>query len=179
MADAAKKLPVATEPKPTEAAANDRGWMTLEGLRREIDRLFDDMNKGWHLPSWRSSFGADRFFPLQSAFSLAPATDFVEKPESYEISVELPGLDQKDIDVAFADGTLVIKGEKKEEREEKEKGRYLTERRYGAFQRSFRVPDGVDPDKVAATFAKGILTVTLPKTPEAQKPERKIAVKAA
>jgi HSP20 family protein len=178
MADA-PKLPVASEMKTGETSQSDRGWMPIEGLRREIDRLFDDVSKGWHMPSWRSTFGVDRFFPAPSVFPLAPAADVIEKPEAYEISVELPGMDQKDLDVAFADGALMIRGEKKEAREEKEKGRYVTERRYGAFQRSFRVPDGVDADKVAATFANGVLTVTLPKTPEAQKPERKIAVKAA
>ncbi|TIX36045.1 MAG: Hsp20 family protein, partial [Mesorhizobium sp.] len=74
---------------------------------------------------------------------------------------------------------LTIKGEKKEEKEEKDNDYYLSERRYGSFQRSFQLPEGVDADKIDATFAKGVLTVKLPKTAEAQKAEKKITVKAA
>ena len=102
-----------------------------------------------------------------------------EREGAYEISAELPGLDEKDVEVKLANGLLTIRGEKKEEREEKEKDYYLSERRYGAFTRSFQVPEGVDADKVEARFAKGVLTVTLPKTAEAQKQEKKIEVKAA
>ena len=75
--------------------------------------------------------------------------------------------------------TLTIKGEKKDEREEKQKDYHLSERRYGSFQRSFGVPDGVDADKIEAHFKNGVLTVTLPKRPEAQKSEKKIAIKTA
>jgi len=81
--------------------------------------------------------------------------------------------------VKFSDGVLTIKGEKQEEKEEKKKDYYLNERNYGSFQRTFQVPDGVDSDKIEASFKKGVLTVTLPKSAEAQKSEKKIAVKAA
>jgi HSP20 family protein len=74
---------------------------------------------------------------------------------------------------------LTIKGEKKEEKEEKQKDYYLSERRYGSFQRSFAVPEGVDTDKIEANFFKGLLTVKLPKTAEARRAEKKIAVKVA
>jgi HSP20 family protein len=73
---------------------------------------------------------------------------------------------------------LVLKGEKRQEREEKEKNRYLSERSYGAFQRSFALPDGIGRDKIAAEFSKGVLTLTLPKTPDARKQQKKIEVKA-
>jgi HSP20 family protein len=81
--------------------------------------------------------------------------------------------------VKFADGLLTIKGEKREEKEEKKKDFYLSERRFGSFQRSFQVPEGVDADKIVASFKDGVLTVTLPKSPEAQKKEKKIAIKKA
>jgi HSP20 family protein len=81
--------------------------------------------------------------------------------------------------VKFADGLLTIKGEKREEKEEKKKDFYLSERRFGCFQRSFQVPEGVDADKIVASFKDGVLTVTLPKSPEAQKKEKKIAIKKA
>ena len=108
-----------------------------------------------------------------------PAVDIAETDKAYEITAELPGMDEKNIEVKFADGVLTIKGEKKEEKEEKKKDYYLSERSYGSFQRSFQVPDGVDTDKIEATFKKGVLTVTLPKSAEAQKAAKKIDVKAA
>ena len=76
-------------------------------------------------------------------------------------------------------GNLTIKGEKQEEKEEKKKDYYLHERHFGSFERSFQVPDAVDADKIEASFKKGVLTVTFPKKAEAQKPEKKIDVKAA
>jgi HSP20 family protein len=79
--------------------------------------------------------------------------------------------------VKVARGTLTIKGAKHEEQEEKRKGYYVNERRSGSFERSFRLPEGVDADRIEANFKKGVLTVTLPKKPEAQDPERNIAVK--
>jgi HSP20 family protein len=94
-------------------------------------------------------------------------------------SAELPGMDEKDIEVKVSNGTLTIKGEKKEEKEERDKDFYLSERRYGSFARSFEVPAGVDPAHIEARFAKGVLTVTLPKSPEAKQNEKKIEVKAA
>jgi HSP20 family protein len=81
--------------------------------------------------------------------------------------------------VKFADGILTIKGEKQEEKEEKKKDYYLSERSYGSFQRSFQVPDSVDPDWIEASFKNGVLAVTLPKNAEAQKMAKKITVKAA
>ena len=87
-------------------------------------------------------------------------------------------MDEKSIEVKFSDGMLTIKGEKEETKEEKEKDYHLSERRYGSFQRTFGVPDGVDANKIEATFTKGVLTVVLPKSAEAQKAEKKIAVKA-
>jgi len=79
----------------------------------------------------------------------------------------------------LADGVLTIKGEKQEEKEEKKKDYYLHERSFGSFQRAFQVPDGVDADKIEASFKNGVLTVTLPKSAQAQKTAKKIDVKAA
>jgi HSP20 family protein len=121
-------------------------------------------------PFWRGG---------EISWGKAPAVDIVDKDKAYEITAELPGLDESNIDVKFADGTLTIKGEKRDEKEDKQKGYYLSERRYGSFQRSFGVPDGVDADKIEANFKNGVLTVTLPKTAEAQKSEKKIAIKKA
>ena len=91
----------------------------------------------------------------------------------------MPGLDEKGIEVKFADGVLTIKAEKQEEKEENKKDYYLHERSFGSFHRALQVPAGIDSDKIEASFKKGVLTVTLPKSAEAQKAEKKIAVKAA
>jgi HSP20 family protein len=115
----------------------------------------------------------------QDRWAKAPAVDVVEKDKAYEITAELPGMDESNIDVKFSDGVLSIKGEKKEEKEERKKDQYLSERRYGSFQRAFRVPDGVDADKIEANFKNGVLTVTLPKTAEAVRSEKKIEIKKA
>ena len=88
-------------------------------------------------------------------------------------------MDAGDVEVKYADGVLTIKGEKKEEKEEKKADYYMSERRFGTFQRVFRLPDGVDADKIVANFKNGVLTVTLPKTAESQKSEKKITIKAA
>jgi HSP20 family protein len=177
MAEAATKLPLRNEEKRTDRPAE---WRPFEGLRREVDRLFEDFQLG----SWRSPFGRG-FFDVQPfwrgdvGWGKAPAVDIADTDKAYEITAELPGMDESNIDVKFSDGTLTIKGEKRDEKQEKEKDYYLSERRYGSFQRSFGVPDGVDADKIEANFKHGVLTVTLPKTPQAQKSEKKIAIKKA
>jgi len=93
--------------------------------------------------------------------------------------VALPGLEQKDVEVRLSNGTLIIKGEKREEKDERQKDYYMSERRYGTFMRSFRLPDTVDTDKIEARFANGVLTVRLPKSAEARQNEKKIEIKAA
>jgi HSP20 family protein len=177
MAEPATKLPIKTDKTSAPPAAVGRG--PLESLRREIDRVFDSFHTNWRFPFGRSAFDIEHFFPREMTAAVAPAVDVAEREKAYEVTAELPGMDDKDIEVKVANGMLTIKGEKKEEREEKQKDYYLSERRYGSFQRTFAVPEGVDVDKIEANFAKGVLTVTLPKTAAAQKAEKKIDVKAA
>ncbi len=177
MAEAATKLPVRTEEKKSDRPAE---WRPFESLRREVDRLFDDFQLGsWRLPFRRAGFDVEPFWRGEMSWGKAPAVDVVDKEKAYEITAELPGMDESNIDIKFADGTLTIKGEKRDEKEERKKDYYLSERRYGSFQRSFGVPGGVDADKIEASFKNGVLTVTLPKTPEAQRSEKKIAIKKA
>lgn len=148
------------------------------GLRQEIERLFDEFDRGlWTSPFRRSLF--EPFWRQEIGSMTAPAVDVAETEKAYEITAELPGLDGKNVEVKFADGILTIKGEKQEEKEEKKKDYYLSERSYGSFQRSFQVPDSVDPDKIEASFKNGVLTVTLPKNADSQKTAKKITVKAA
>src|SRR5262249_6712975 len=109
----------------------------------------------------------------------APAVDVTEREKDYEITAELPGLDEKDIEVKVANGVLTIKGEKKDEKEEKQKDYYLSERRYGSFLRSFQLPEAGDEAKIKGGYAKGALTVRLPKSAKAQEAEKTIPIKTA
>ncbi|TBE41349.1 Hsp20/alpha crystallin family protein (plasmid) [Rhizobium leguminosarum] len=169
MADSATKLSVKTEARP--AAPVDR-WWPLDSLRSEIDRVFSDFGS--------PSIFDRAFSRMPAAFSRGMlAVDLVESDKAFELSAELPGVDAKDLDVTLADGVLTIKGEKNEAKEEKENDYYLSERRYGSFHRSLELPRGVDSEKIEAKFSNGVLKVTLPKTPERQKNDKKITVKAA
>ncbi len=174
----AEKVPVMQE-KRSVPSPSLQPWQPFETLHREIDRLFDDFGRGLWQPFRRSLLGEEPLWGRAVTWSTtAPAVDVTESPKAYEITAELPGLDEKNIEVKVADGSLTIKGEKREEKEEKEKDYYLHERHFGAFERSFDLPDSVEADKIEAAFKKGVLTVTLPKKPEAQKPAKKIEVKA-
>lgn len=138
----------------------------------EMDRLFDRFSTDFGLPSFARFWDGGRTIA-------APAVDVSEDDKAYIVKAELPGMEDKDIDVSVSNGMLILKGEKKKETEEKKTNYYLSERSYGAFQRAFELPYGVDQEKIAAEFAKGVLTITLPKSAEAQRQQMKIAVKAA
>jgi HSP20 family protein len=106
-----------------------------------------------------------------------PAVDVAETDKAYEITAELPGMEDKNVEVRLANGVLSIKGEKQEEKEQKDKNYYRRERSFGSFERSFQVPDDVDADKIEASFKNGVLSVILPKSAEAQQQAKKIEVK--
>jgi len=177
MAETTSKVPVKTE---KSSGGVPQTWQPFESLRREVNRLFDDFDGGfWRAPFASSLLDIAPFRRPSVTFAAIPAVDVAETDKAYEITAELPGLDEKNVEVKVANGILTIKGEKQEEKEEKKKDYYMRERTFGSFQRSFEVPEGVDGDKIEASFKKGVLSVTLPKSAEAQKAEKKIAVKAA
>ncbi|MDX8327074.1 Hsp20/alpha crystallin family protein [Agrobacterium tumefaciens] len=175
MAEAPTKLPVKTVETPVKSAGNF--WSSLQTLRSEIDRLFDGFAPTSRNTPDRSFFGGT--FSDLNGWSTSLAVDLVEKDDTYEVIAECPGLDAKNIEVELSNGLLTIRGEKREEKEDKQKEYHVSERRYGSFQRSFSLPVNVDADKVAATFENGILKVRLPKSAEAKKNQRKIEIKAA
>jgi HSP20 family protein len=125
------------------------------------------------------SFDITPFRRAEATFAAMPAVDVSQTDKSYEITADLPGMDEKNVEVKLANGVRTIKGEKQDEKEEKKKDYYMRERSFGSFERTFAVPNGVDSDKIEASFKKGVLSVTLPQRAEAQKAEKKIAVKAA
>jgi len=154
----------------------------LSGLQGEVNRLFEDFMgpwRGWQLPRrlLEPFEGFERELPSLKAMS--PDIDLTESDDALQVKADLPGLSDKDIEVIYADGALTLKGEKKEEREEKKKDYYLSERRYGSFQRSFRLPAEVDEAKISAEFKNGVLTVILPKSPSAKAAKKKIKIKAS
>ena len=166
--------PVEVKKTPAPTQAPD-AWRSL---RTEMDRLFDRFAGGFPFPALGRMFEGVPTPRFETAFSMpTPAVDITEDAAGYKVTAELPGMAETDIDVSVTDGTLTIKGEKKQETEKKEENFYLSERSYGSFQRSFALPDSVDADKIGAEFAKGVLTVTLPKKPEAKVEPKKIDVK--
>ena len=144
------KLPVNTD---KATAPSVQGWRPFESLRREIDRVFEDFHSGiWRTPSLFDQLPS---LPRTRSFAVAPAVDVAEHDNAYEVSAELPGHDEKNVDY------------------------YVRERSFGSFERSFQIPDGVDTDKIEAVFRQGVLKVTLPKKPEVQKAAKTIDIKAA
>lgn len=168
---------VSRTPVPAPQAPLPDIW---QSFRNEMDRMFDDFTGGTWFPSMRRFLEPVSGRGLGATVELkVPAVDVSEDEKAYTITAELPGMTEKSIEVSVADGVLVLKGEKHQEKDERTRNYHICERSYGAFQRSFRLPDGVNQDKIAATFNHGVLTVTLPKTAEAQKPSKKIEVKTA
>ncbi len=141
----------------------------LGSLQQEFDRLVEEF---FGVPE-RAGESASR------RFAMTPDIDVAETKDGFEITAELPGVDEKDVEVTVADGVLSLRGEKKAETEEKEKNFYRAERLYGAFQRSVSLPLDVDEEKVEAAFKNGVLTVKLPRNPDAKAASRRIEVKAA
>lgn len=107
----------------------------------------------------------------------SPHVDLVENDKSVVVKADIPGVDPKDIEITVADGMLTIKGEKKEEREEKKQNYHRTERFVGQFHRQLSLPTGIDESNVTASTAKGVITITIPKKPGAQ--PKKIAIQEA
>jgi len=157
--------------KPTQAGVT-RPSDIFTAMREEMDRMFERFEQGWpRLPSLISR-GLGRSVML-------PEVDVREDEKQFMIEVDLPGVDENDVTVTMANGTLTIRGEKRSEREEKEENYYLAERSYGKFERSLPLPDTIDENKIEAKFDKGVLTITAQKKPEAVKAEKKIEIKKA
>ena len=167
-----------SESVPVKSGRQDTSKHPISDLRRDIESVFDRFMSGW--PTFKHGDVWDPFKDFQhSAQVLSPSVDVTETDTGYEIEAELPGLDQKDIELTLTDNILTLKGEKKQEREEKKKEYSLSERSYGSFQRSFRLPDDSDLDKLSTTFRNGVLKISLPKSAEAQTRTRKIEVNSA
>jgi HSP20 family protein len=134
-------------------------------LQREIDRLFDDFTRGF--PTLADT----------GPGKLMPNIDVTETDKEIEITAELPGLEEKDVQINLSDNLLTIRGEKKAEKEQKDKNYRIVERSFGSFERTLELPEGINADAIKANISKGILKVTVPKPAPAQ--SKKIEVKSA
>jgi HSP20 family protein len=139
-------------------------------MRAEMDRVFDSFLGPNFFSRWPSASRAEPFG------GSAPNVDVRENDKEFVFEVELPGIDEKDVQVTVRDGMLSLKGEKKSEQDEKKDTYHLVERSYGSFERSFRLPDSADQEKIAANFNKGVLRIVVPKRAEAVKAEKKIPI---
>jgi len=156
------RLPATVEPE-REAALESH---PLLSLHREVNRLFDDVFRG---------FGVPAFAGLGRTASW-PQVELDENDTEIRITAELPGLDEKDIDILVEDGVLTLRGEKRAEVEDKKHG--YSERSYGRFERRIGLPRGIERDKAQASFRNGVLAVTLPRSAEANENVRRIPVNA-
>ena len=129
--------------------------MKPQPFSRDVDRLFD------------AFFGAER----EQGRRWVPPVDLVEAEDHFVLKADLPGLSEEDVAIEVQDGTLTISGERSAEHESHERGWYRIERSFGSFNRSLTLPDGVDPEGIAAQFDRGVLEVRIPK-PEERKPRR-------
>jgi HSP20 family protein len=132
-------------------------------MRREMDRLFDE-------------FRGVRGGLYETGF--APAVNVRQTDSGIEVTAELPGIDEKNVEVSVADNIMTIRGEKREEKEEKEGGWQISERSFGSFVRTIPLPAEVDEDKASAQFKNGVLTVTLPIAADAERKAKRIEVKS-
>lgn len=151
---AAASLPVRRSQLPVEGNALN----PMVQLHREIDRLFDDAFRGLglpepNLPSWPSSYSG----------MLRPALDIQETDKHYRVALELPGVDEKDIQITLDNDVLVIRGEKHQEQETTEGGFHRVERSYGSFQRYLNLPGDANQESIKATFKNGVLTIEIEK----------------
>jgi HSP20 family protein len=152
-------------PVPVSAERDrDNDTHPLLSLHREVNRLFDDVFRGFGVPALA---GFDRSAGW-------PHVELGETDQEIRVTVELPGLDEKDVEITVEDGILTLRGEKRSEVDDKDRG--YTERSYERFERRIGLPQGIDRDHAAATFRNGVLTVTLPKTEAANENVRRIPV---
>jgi|SRR5215469_5350100 len=137
-------------------------------LHHQMNRLFDNFMRGFDLP----------FASQSGLYGGWPNVELEETDKEYKLVAELPGIDEKDIDITMSEGQLTLKGEKKAETTASGNGNHYNERWYGKFQRSFELGPDADPDKVSADFRKGVLTITVGKRPEEKSQVKRIRVSA-
>lgn len=162
---------------PSTRSEGRQVWAPFDELHDRIDRIFSDFSRGFGMPDLWGDGGRMGTSMWGGNGRLMPSMEMHEADGKVMISAELPGVDEKDIDISVQDDMLTISGEKKSEVEHKEGAGHRTERSYGRFSRSVSLPFAIDPDKVEARFDKGVLKLTIPRPAEAQQHVKKIPIK--
>lgn len=151
--------------------AGTRDFRPHSDFQREMNKVIDSFFTDWSLiPSAGST---------TTAGALTPSVDIAEAPKEFMVHAELPGLEEKDIELSFNKGVLTIKGEKRFEQEHKDKNYIRTERSYGSFSRSIPFATEIDENKIEADFKNGVLNIKLPKAASAVKEAKKISIKSS
>lgn len=150
--------------------------VALQNFHREFDRLFDQAFRGFGLaPSWFDGV----IWPRMTDGMLKPTLDLSATDQEYIIALEIPGVDEKDVKLEIANDTLTIRGEKRQDKEEKNKNYYRVERSYGSFQRVLSLPEDADQEGVKAHFKRGVLTISMPRKAQVQTDIKKIDIQSA
>lgn len=136
-------------------ATNPFASSPLWQLHREVDRLFEEAFRGFGWPFPATTGGSD------GAIALRPALDIEETAQAYRVTVEVPGVEERDLELSLDGDVLVIRGEKRREREQTEGGFHRIERAYGSFERLLDLPEDADPEAISARFRNGVLTITI------------------
>ena len=157
---------------PSLWGGSDLNAAPFNSLQREIDKVFSEFSRNFGLPRTLPTNGEPGAF-------FSPSMDVVENDNALEITTELPGVSNDDVEVTIVDNTLTIRGEKKAEKKEEKDDYRMVERSYGSFKRSLRLPFEVSADQIDAQFKDGILKVVLPKPPEIEAKTQKVAIKSA
>jgi HSP20 family protein len=171
--DAGKSVPV-HNPSVNETLGG--GDHPLVSFHREFDRLFNTMLHGFGMPPLGLSRTA---WPALTHDILKPTLDISSTENAYTASVEVPGVKEDDVKLELSDGTLIIRGEKKQAKESKDKDFYCIERSYGAFRRVLSLPEDVDHDHIRAVFENGVLTITMPRKALPKSKVKRIEVRKA
>ena len=140
----------------------------------DFDRLFDALTQGFYVAPFGRNSGASGLGSL--AGMPTPKADVSETGKAFTMTVELPGIAEKDVEISVSDSVLTIRGRKEAARKEEKANYHLTEREYGSFERAIRLPPSVDLEKIAASFDKGVLTVEMPKAVEEQSRTKRIPI---
>lgn len=143
-------------------------------LHRQMHSLMDDFFREFERPWGVSPTWASNWAP-----PVLPSVEVAETDDEIQVTAELPGMTEKDVEVTLENDMLVLRGEKKQEHEEKKKNYHMVERAYGEFHRVLPLPAGIDPNKVLAKFKDGVLKVTLTKTPQARESRKTIKVQTS
>ncbi|WP_432735990.1 Hsp20/alpha crystallin family protein [Maridesulfovibrio sp. FT414] len=167
-----RTLPV----KQTEREAGPNA-SPLDQFHAEVDRMFESVFSGFGLTMPQRMF--DMADPRLDKITMKPKVDIYGSDKEYVIKADLPGIDEKDLSVEVKDDILILSAEKKHEEKTEEKGYYRVERSYGSFRRILNVPKDADKEKISAKLNKGVLCITIPRTPSVESRSKKVAIESS